>query len=57
MLRIAAMTSSPEDDFLIGLLEDAAAQGDFAIDWATPADLARISREVMAARPTNPKGK
>lgn len=43
------MTSSPEDDFLIGLLEDAATEG-LAFDWTTSDDLARRSRETLAAR-------
>lgn len=43
------MTSSPEDDFLVGLLKDAAQEG-LAFDWTSPDDLARRSRETLAAR-------
>ncbi|MEE6289311.1 hypothetical protein V2J52_16780 [Georgenia sp. MJ173] len=43
------MTSNPDDDFLAGLLEDAALQG-VALEWSTPNDLARRSRETLAAR-------
>jgi hypothetical protein len=43
------MTSSPDDDFLIGLLEDAVTEG-LAFDWTTSDDLARRSRETLAAR-------
>lgn len=42
------MTSSPEDDFLTGLLEEAGTEG-LAFDWTTSDDLARRSRETLAA--------
>lgn len=47
------MTSSPDDadDFLTGLLEDAVAAG-FGLEWTTPDDLARRSRETLIARTT-----
>lgn len=45
------MTSSPEEDFLAGLLEDAAVQG-FALEWSALDDLGRRGQEILAARIT-----
>lgn len=45
------MTSSPDEDLLAGLLEDAAVQG-LALEWSAPDDLARRSRETLASRIT-----